>query len=95
MDFLDQCVILLHPQSNLLGGFCPGARGKRTLSEYSIRGIGARVKIVSNGREIGERALPMALDELHQGAVYFLAGTKYIVKQLLYPDKMYMRVNFD
>ena len=93
-------MILLHPQSNPLGGFCskiwdpPGARGKRTLSEYSIRGIGSRVKIVSNGREIGERALPMALDELHQGAVYFLAGTKYIVKQLLYPDKMRATIEY-
>ena len=76
------------------GKYAPGARGKRTLSEYSIRGIGARVKIVSNGREIGERALPMALDELHQGAVYFLAGTKYIVKQLLYPDKMRATIEY-
>ena len=76
------------------GKYAPGARGKRTLSEYSIRGIGSRVKIVSNGREIGERALPMALDELHQGAVYFLAGTKYIVKQLLYPDKMRATIEY-
>ncbi len=74
--------------------YAPGARGKRILSDYSIRGIGARVKIILNGREVGERALPIALEELHEGAVYFLAGTKYIVKHLSYPDKMRATIEY-
>ncbi len=85
-------VIRMHCDSRNLvsygGRYAPGARGKRLLSEYSIRGIGAHVGIISNGRMVGERTLPMALEELHEGAVYFLAGTKYIVKHLSYPDKM-------
>jgi DEAD/DEAH box helicase domain-containing protein len=54
----------------------------KMLNEYSIRGIGTRVDIKFNNKIIGDRALPQALDELHQQAVYFLGGRRYKVQEL-------------
>ena len=54
----------------------------KVLNEYSIRGIGTRVDIKFNNKIIGDRALPQALEELHQHAVYFLGGRRYRVKEL-------------
>jgi DEAD/DEAH box helicase domain-containing protein len=62
------------------------------LNEYSIRGIGKSIDIFLNGKKVGERALPIALEELHESAVYFLAGTRYKVKELGYPEKRYARL---
>jgi DEAD/DEAH box helicase domain-containing protein len=52
------------------------------LNSYSIRGIGSRVDIKLAGKIIGDRSLPQALEELHQDAIYFLAGRRYRVKAL-------------
>ncbi|HVX02252.1 MAG TPA: Zn-binding domain-containing protein, partial [Nitrososphaera sp.] len=52
------------------------------LGSYSIRGIGSRVDIKHAGKLVGDRSLPQALEELHQDAVYFLAGRRYRVKAL-------------
>lgn len=52
------------------------------LHELSIRGVGKSVDIILNNRKVGERSLPLALEELHDGAVYFLAGRRYMVKKL-------------
>lgn len=60
---------------------------KSILDEYSIRGIGKSIDIFYNGKKIGDRVLPMALEELHESAVYFLAGTRYKVKEFNYPEK--------
>jgi len=54
----------------------------KMLNEYSIRGIGTRVDIKFNNKIIGDRALPQALEELHQHAVYFLGGRRYKVQEL-------------
>ena len=54
----------------------------KMLDEYSIRGIGSRVDIKFNNKIVGDRALPQALEELHQHAVYFLAGRRYKVQEL-------------
>jgi DEAD/DEAH box helicase domain-containing protein len=54
----------------------------KMLNEYSIRGIGTRVDIKFNNKIIGDRALPQALEELHQCAVYFLGGRRYKVQEL-------------
>ena len=54
----------------------------KMLDEYSIRGIGSRVDIKFNNKIIGDRALPQALEELHQHAVYFLGGRRYKVQEL-------------
>jgi DEAD/DEAH box helicase domain-containing protein len=63
--------------------FMPDLRDAlKVLDEYSIRGIGRRVNIKFNNKIVGDRALPQALEELHQDAVYFLAGRRYKVKQL-------------
>jgi DEAD/DEAH box helicase domain-containing protein len=64
------------------------------LNDYSIRGIGKSIDIFLNGKKVGERVLPIALEELHESAVYFLAGTRYKVKELGYPEKMYAKLEY-
>jgi len=55
-------------------------KGARFLSErQSLRGVGEVIKIVTrSGRVIGYREMPMALKELHPGAVYLHGGRPYI-----------------
>jgi DEAD/DEAH box helicase domain-containing protein len=65
---------------------------KGILSEYSIRGIGKSIDIFYHDKKIGDRVLPMALEELHESAVYFLAGTRYKVKEFDYPKKQYAKL---
>jgi DEAD/DEAH box helicase domain-containing protein len=65
---------------------------KEVLSGYSIRGIGKSIDIFHHDRKVGERVLPMALEELHESAVYFLAGTRYKVKEFDYPKKQYAKL---
>ncbi len=52
----------------------------KMLSNFSIRGIGESVKIKVNDRAIGERSYPMALSELHPGAMYLHGGESFQVK---------------
>ncbi len=63
-----------------------------TLNDYSIRGIGKSIDIFLNDRKVGDRILPIALEELHKDAIYFLAGTRYRVKELGYPKKKYAKI---
>ena len=65
---------------------------KNTLEEYSIRGIGRSIDIFYNEKKVGERVLPLALEELHESAVYFLAGTRYKVKEFDYPQKQFAKI---
>ena len=62
------------------------------LSEYSIRGIGKSIDIFLDGKKVGDRVLPIALEELHKEAIYFLAGIRYKVKELNYPEKNYAKL---
>jgi len=55
------------------------------LNDYSIRGIGSSIDIFLDKRKVGDRVLPIALGELHKDAIYFLAGTRYRVKEFDYP----------
>lgn len=61
---------------------------KGLLEDYSIRGIGKSIDIFLNGKKVGDRILPIALEELHPSAIYFLAGIRYRVKELGYPENM-------
>ncbi len=72
--------------------FIPNYRlARRVLSEINIRGSGKSVKIYTNNKRVGERALPIALEELHDDAVYFLAGKRYKVDKLdLKGEKAYL-----
>ena len=54
------------------------------LDEYSIRGIGNTIDIFFNKVRLGERALPKAIEELHENAIYFLSGRRYQVRKLHY-----------
>jgi len=65
---------------------------KTLLNEYSIRGIGKSIDIFFNDRKLGDRILPIALEELHESAIYFLAGTRYKVKEFGYPEKNYAKL---
>jgi DEAD/DEAH box helicase domain-containing protein len=62
------------------------------LSEYSIRGIGNSIDIFLDGEKVGDRVLPIALEELHKDAIYFLAGIRYKVKEFDYPEKNYAKL---
>ena len=62
------------------------------LSEYSIRGIGNSMDIFLDGKKVGDRVLPIALEELHRDAIYFLAGIRYKVKEFDYPEKNYAKL---
>lgn len=65
------------------GRFAPDfKKATEILNNYSIRGIGSKVDIKIGNRIAGDRALPQALEELHQDAIYFLAGRRYRVKAL-------------
>ena len=62
------------------------------LSEYNIRGIGNSMDIFLDGKKVGDRVLPIALEELHKDAIYFLAGIRYKVKEFDYPEKNYAKL---
>jgi len=63
------------------------AKGRRKVEGHSVRGIERPVRIRLDGRMIGMRSLPMALSELHEGAIYMLGGRPYRVERLAYPRK--------
>ena len=62
------------------------------LNDYSIRGIGKSIDIFLNEKKVGDRILPIALEELHKDAIYFLAGSRYKVKELNYPKNNYAKI---
>ncbi len=62
------------------------------LNNYSIRGIGKSIDIFLNEKKVGDRILPIALEELHKDAIYFLAGIRYKVKEFDYPTKNYAKL---
>ena len=62
------------------------------LNDYSIRGIGKSIDIFLNEKKAGDRILPIALEELHKDAIYFLAGIRYKVKEFDYPKKKYAKL---
>lgn len=75
------------------GSYAPDyRRAAGLLSGYSIRGIGSSVDITLDGKILGNRELPAAMEELHRGAVYLLAGSKYRVIEFDYPGKRYARL---
>lgn len=67
-------------------------KAKEMLEDYSIRGIGKSIDIFLDKRKVGERVLPIALEELHKDAIYFLAGTRYKVFELGYPERHYAKL---
>jgi DEAD/DEAH box helicase domain-containing protein len=70
------------------GKFVPNyVKALDVLRNFSIRGIGGSVSIVYAGNIIGERQMPQALEELHEGAVYFLSGRRYHVHKLHLDDR--------
>ena len=70
------------------GKFVPNyTKALDLLRNFSIRGIGSTVSITHNGQLIGERQMPQAIEELHDNAIYFLAGRRYQVQKLHLDDK--------
>jgi DEAD/DEAH box helicase domain-containing protein len=70
------------------GKYTPTSSEKQNvLKNYSIRGIGNDVDILFNGKIVGNRNLPHALEELHDDAIYFLSGRRYKVKKLILDEK--------
>lgn len=48
---------------------------------FSIRGIGNSVRIIHQQKTLGDRVLPIALKELHEGAIYLHGGRTYKVQK--------------
>lgn len=77
------------------GTIVPGRGGGATtaaggiLDRYNIRGMGESVDIIAGGRKVADRVCPIALEELHEGAVYFLAGRPYEVTEFDYPKRQH------
>lgn len=70
------------------GKFVPNYRKAiDVLRSFSIRGIGTTVHIIYNGKLIGERQMPQAIEELHDSAIYFLSGKRYQVRKLHFDNK--------
>jgi DEAD/DEAH box helicase domain-containing protein len=70
------------------GKFIPNfKKAMNVLRDFSIRGIGTSVSILYNERLIAERQMPQAIEELHDNAVYFLAGRRYQVQKLHFDNK--------
>ncbi|MGZ5484926.1 MAG: DEAD/DEAH box helicase [Nitrososphaeraceae archaeon] len=69
------------------GKYLPNREKQNILKNYSIRGIGNVVDILFNGKIIGNRNLPQALEELHDDAIYFLSGRRYKVKKLILDEE--------
>lgn len=69
------------------GKYVPSLSNHIALKDYNIRGIGNDVNIVFNGKIIGNRNLPQALEELHDDAIYFLSGRRYKVQKLTIDEK--------
>lgn len=69
------------------GKYIPNSKKYDVLKNYNIRGIGNEVDILLNGKIIGNRNLPYALEELHNDAIYFLSGRRYKVKKLILDEK--------
>lgn len=65
------------------GGYLvPSRQSERRARRAGIRGVGEKVSIKFRGREIGDRELPIALRELHPGAIYLHAGESYRSREL-------------
>lgn len=62
--------------------FLPTREGRRLLRRYNIRGSGSRVTIYCGDQVLGERELPIAINELFPGAIYLIRGRFYRVEQL-------------
>ncbi|MCX8191253.1 MAG: DUF1998 domain-containing protein, partial [Nitrososphaerales archaeon] len=52
-------------------------QARKILQKYDIRGCGETVSIVYGRKKVGERNMPMAIEELHPEAIYFLEGERY------------------
>lgn len=57
-------------------------KGFNFIKKFSMRGVGEKVKMICEGREIGERVLPIAIRELYPNALLIHDGRKYRVKEL-------------
>lgn len=57
-------------------------KGYNFIKGFSMRGIGGKVKMISEGKEVGERVLPIAIKELFPGAVLIHNGRKYRAREL-------------
>ncbi|MDD9809431.1 MAG: DEAD/DEAH box helicase [Thaumarchaeota archaeon] len=60
----------------------PTPSGKLALQDHNIRGLVDPVFVLDGERRLGERARPMALAELHPGAVYMSQGRSYRIVSL-------------
>ncbi len=64
------------------GMYFPTVHGIEFVRNFSMRGIGESVKMYSDGKLVGERALPIAVKELFPGSVIIHNGVRYRSQEL-------------
>ncbi len=64
------------------GLFIPTSNASAVFAHFNMRGIGESVKMIKDGRVIGERSLPVALKELFPGSIIIHNGERLISKEL-------------
>ncbi|MDD9808588.1 MAG: DEAD/DEAH box helicase [Thaumarchaeota archaeon] len=64
------------------GAIVATGAGRQAATGHKIRGIGEAVRVFCGGEEIGDRNLPYAIGELHQGALYLHNGSTYRIERL-------------
>lgn len=58
-------------------GYIASEEAKGFLKNFSMRGIGESVKMIANGKKVGDRVLPIALKELFPGSIIIHNGRRY------------------
>ena len=92
-----QDIIKKHIQNQNLkkvnGRYTPNiTKTNSVLSNYSIRGMGSTIDIFLGSKKVGDRILPIALEELYPEAIYFLAGKRYRVVTFNYPKQQFAKL---
>ncbi len=64
------------------GLFIPSANASEFFVNFNMRGIGESVRMIKDGKVIGERNLPIALKELFPGSIIIHNGQRLMSKQL-------------
>jgi len=70
------------------GVFIPTTNASKFFEHFNMRGIGESVRMLSGGRVVGERNLPIAVKELFPGSVIIHNGRRYVVKSLDLEEKV-------
>lgn len=76
------------------GLFIPSANALEFFANFNMRGIGESVRMLKDGKMIGERNLPIALKELFPGSIIIHNGQRLMSKHLDLEKKEAVLINY-